>query len=259
MLKKPLIVGNWKMELSHKASVELAQSIRKLIHQVEVKSDVVVCPSYVSLPHVSEVFANTSTIGVGAQNVHWEEKGTWTGEVSVAQIRPFVKWCIVGHSEQRALSGETDEQVFLKMNLLITHGITPIVCIGETKKERDDGGAIEKIMRQTEILLLHMERSHLMRLVVAYEPIWAIGTGSMPDPDDVAEVLLSIRKAVTMKYDEDIADRLRILYGGSVAADNVAKYISGPGADGVLVGGASTHPKEFLDIVENIQKAWDGN
>lgn len=257
MKKNPLIVGNWKMELSYKAGLEVMRSLKKLIQVHSDAATVVVCPSYPALDAIASMIKKDGVIQLGAQNIHYEEKGAYTGLVSVHQIRDFVSWCIIGHSEQREYVGETDEQVLQKVHILQKHGIHPIVCVGETSGERSAGRTIEKISAQMEVMLSHIDRTALTKLVIAYEPIWAIGTGEQPTPDDVYEVILLIRKMIANRFDKEIADRVMILYGGSVKPDNVAGYIGGPGADGVLVGGASVHPKDFADIVTIVEQTYN--
>jgi triosephosphate isomerase len=255
--RRPLIVGNWKMELSHKAALEVAMSLQKLTRSRDIVCDVVVCPSFPSLSEVSSIFARSGRIAVGAQNIHWEEKGAWTGEVSVIQITGMASYCIVGHSERRELTGENDEEVIQKALLLMRHGLTPIICIGESLEEKKSGRAIEKITSQAEKLFSVLNRVALTKVVIAYEPIWAISshntTGREPDPRDVAEVALLLRKIATSYFDQEAADRLRILYGGRVRPDNTAAFMSEPGIDGVLVGGASLHPMQFVEIIEQVQ------
>lgn len=250
MEKKPLIVGNWKMELSLKASAQLARSLREMVEEESISGDVVVCPSFVALPAVKEELRGQKKIALGAQHVHWEERGAWTGEVSAVQLQELVEWCIVGHSEHRSLTSQRDEQVRQAANTLIAHGITPIICIGESQQERQEDKTVEKITNQMSILLAHTDRSTLARYVIAYEPIWAIGTGLAPDPDDVAEVVLLIRKLVAKAVGKEDAQRLRILYGGSVNENNADSFVAAHIADGALVGGASIHPKEFITIAK---------
>lgn len=258
MEKKPLFVGNWKMELSHKAAVEVVQAIKKQITP-GLRSDIVVCPSYPSLQAIAEMLRKTKTIATGAQNVYHEEKGAITGAVSVIQIKPFVEWCIIGHSEQRALTGESDEQILQKANLLLQHGLQPVICLGESAAERESDQTVEKITRQMDTLLSGIERSSLPRVVLCYEPIWAISsvrTMPMPDPQDISQIIMLIRKRIAHRFDSDIVERVRILYGGSVDEKSVAQYMGEPGVDGVLVGSASLHPRQFLDIVKQGEDAW---
>ena len=245
-----LVIGNWKMELSYKASVEVALGLSRQLQGKDLKCEVVVCPSFPALAGVAEVFSQNRKIKIGAQNVHWEERGAWTGEVSVSQIKPWAAWCIVGHSERRALTGETDEQVRLKTESLLQAGIKPVVCVGETAQEREDEQTVAKITHQVTVVLDSLTRVGLVRLAIAYEPIWAIGTGEPATADDAAEVMLLIRKLAAEKFGSDAADKLKLLYGGSVKGDNAALFLREPGIDGVLVGSSSTHPREFREIIE---------
>ncbi len=255
MVNKKVVIGNWKMELSHKGELEVGRAFKKLVSDVLLKeTEVVVCPSYPSLGGVKEIFKGSEKVKVGAQNVHWEESGAWTGQVSVSQLSQFVDWCIVGHSEQRALTGESDEEVEKKTRLLIRHGITPVACVGETLEEREEDKAVEKITKQVQALIKKASRTEMLRIVIAYEPIWAIGTGQTPDPADVAGVMLLIRKVVAAKYGHEAAKRWRILYGGSVTPENVGLYIREPGVGGVLVGGASIRPIKFLAIIRDVEE-----
>lgn len=241
------------MELSHKAEVELAASLKKLLARTSVFTDVVVCPSYPSLPAVAEVFEKSQKVGVGAQHIHWEEKGAVTGAVSVRQVSPFARWCIVGHSEVRVLSGITDEQVQMSAALLIRHGLTAVVCIGESWEERQREETIARVTHQVETLMAGITRPGLSKLVIVYEPIWAIsaqGRGEMPLPAEVAEMALLVRKLVAERYGAEGADQVRILYGGNVKPDNAGIYMGEPGVDGALVGSASTKAMQFFEIIK---------
>lgn len=255
MNKIPIVVGNWKMELSHKSAIEVVSAIKKMIQEKSYPVDIVVCPSFPSLEAVRAVVQGSS-ISVGAQNVHQDEKGAHTGSVSVASLRDFVTTCIVGHSEVRAAEGDTDAVVVQKAKLLLAHGIRPVVCIGETKQQHDAGETISVISTQMDALLSSLDRVSLLKTVIAYEPIWAIGTGVLPDPNEIFEVLLFIRKRIAAHFDIELADRIYLLYGGSVQASNVSAYIAGPGADGVLVGGASIHPRDFIDIISRVSSTY---
>lgn len=255
MDKIPLIVGNWKMELSHKSAVEVFSAMKKLMSAQEYGVEIVVCPSYPSLAAIAVESKGTS-ISLGAQNVHHEERGAHTGSVSVAQIREFVSWCIVGHSEVREAEGDSDMLITQKAKLLLQYGITPIVCVGESAQDRTAGKTIAAIALQIDTLFSALDRVSLLKTVIAYEPIWAIGTGVIPDSNEVCEVILLIRKKIAEKFDHELADRVRILYGGSVRAESVQDYVFGPGADGVLVGSASIHPRDFLAIIEKIDSLY---
>jgi triosephosphate isomerase len=255
MDKRPVVIGNWKMELSHKGAVEVFSAFVKMMDTKEFPVDIAVCPSYPELPAISELAKDTA-ITIGAQNIHEEDKGAYTGSVSVSQIREFVSWCIVGHSEVRAREHDTNEQITQKTKLLLSHGITPVVCIGETQEQREQEQTMQVLFGQIDSLLENLDRVSLMKTVIAYEPIWAIGSGELPEPNSVYEVMLSIRKRISQKHDTELADRVRLLYGGSVNAGNVGQYVSEAGADGVLVGGASVHPRDFFAIVSNVAQQY---
>ncbi len=255
MDKRPLVIGNWKMELSHKSAVEVCSAMKKLVQDKEYAAEIVVCPSYPSIPAIAAALKGTS-IAVGAQNIHHEEKGPYTGSVSVSTLREFITWCIVGHSEVRYSQGDTDEMVVHKAKLLLSHGIRPVVCVGETQEQHAAGETISAVSAQVDVLLSSLDRVSLMKTAIAYEPIWAIGTGNIPEPNEVYEVLLLIRKRIAEKFDVELAQRIYLLYGGSVASSTVSPYIAGPGADGVLVGGASIHPRDFIDIVSKVAAAY---
>lgn len=243
------------MELSHKSATEVVSAMKKMIQEKPYPVDIVVCPSFPSIAAVHATLQGTS-IFVGAQNIHHEEKGAFTGSVSVASLRDFITWCIVGHSEVRRMEGDTDSLVTQKAKLLLAHGIRPIVCLGETQKQHDADETISVISTQLDTLLSGLDRVSLLRTVIVYEPIWAIGTGNVPDPNEVYEVLLFIRKRISVHFDIELADRVYLLYGGSVKSQNVGSYITGPGADGVLVGGASVHPRDFMDIISRVASTY---
>ena len=255
MTRRPVVIANWKMELSLKASTEAAIAIRKLLKDIKQEVDVVLCPSFPALAAVKETLATSEKIQLGAQNVHWEDKGPWTGEVAVTQLAPLVTWCIVGHSEQRSLTGETDDIVQHKADLLLRHGITPIICIGETLAERQTDQTVEKLTRQMEVFLSKTTRVALSKMVIAYEPIWAIGTGETAAPDEVAGSMLLLRKVTAARFGNEAAEKLRIIYGGSVTPKTIAPLMAEPGIDGALVGGASLHPLDFVEIIKAVQAA----
>lgn len=251
MPNKPLIVANWKMELSHKAALEVTRSLKSLAQHTKLGAEVVICPSYPSLEAVGKLLGESNQWQVGVQNIHWEERGAVTGQVSILQIQHLARWSIVGHSEQRALTGETEEEIQKKVALCLKHGLAPIVCLGEDEQERADDQTVARITYQVKKLLAGIDRSALSKVVIAYEPIWAIGTGDTPEPSEVASIMLLIRKIVTERFEEEAARRLRTLYGGSVTATGAKELAAEPGVDGFLVGGASIHPLEFLKIIEN--------
>lgn len=254
MERKALVVGNWKMQLSYKGELELARSLKNLLHGVVVTCDVVVCPSFPSLEAVIGVLKNSEKVVVGAQGIHWEEKGALTGQVSVLQVAPLVRWCIVGHSEQRTTYNLTDSEVQQQADLALKHGLTPLICMGETAEERAAEQTVAKVTGQVVSLLQKLTRMSFGKVVIAYEPIWAIGSGIQPDPNEVSAILLLIRKLINERFDRQASDRVRLLYGGSVTPQTTRAFVSEPGVDGVLVGGASTHPTQFIEIIKAVQE-----
>jgi triosephosphate isomerase len=199
--------------------------------------------------------ADAKFLSIGAQNIHWEEKGAWTGQVSVLQVSPFVRWSIVGHSEQRLLTGESDQEVQRKIDLLLKHGLSPVICVGETAEEQSGGATVAKVTAQMQVILQKLTRTSLNKIAIAYEPIWAIGSGRTHEPNEMAGIMLLIRRVVAERFDAAAAEKVRILYGGSVTSRNVGVFVAEPGVDGVLVGGASVHPAQFADIVAAVDAA----
>lgn len=257
--KNKLVVGNWKMELSQKGEVEAAKAIKNLSKEHDwLHTQVVICPSYPSLPAVAAEMAKVEKVEVGAQHVHWEDKGAWTGEVSINQIAPFVRWCIVGHSEQRRLTGENDAQIAETAAKLMQRGITPVVCLGETAEERNQDETIAVVTEQMKAMLSVMTRMLMAKLVVTYEPVWAISANNptaLPDPADMAGIMLLLRKIASAQFGNEAAEMMRVLYGGSVKASNVGEYVKEPGVDGVLVGNASTQPRQLAEIVDIVDES----
>jgi triosephosphate isomerase len=246
--RKPLMVGNWKMNANH---LEAIQMVQKLSYRLESpdyeRVDVVVAPPFTSLRSVQIVIEQDHMrIGLGAQDAHWEASGAYTGEISAPMLAKLaVAYVIVGHSERRQLFGETDETVNRKARAVLDAGMTPIVCVGETLEERETERAEEVVSGQI--------RSGLNRLdgpvVVAYEPVWAIGTGRNALPEDAAAMAEMIRETVREMTDSDVAEALRVLYGGSVNAGNIKDFMAKRHIDGALVGGASLDPDGFAAIV----------
>ena len=251
--RKPLISGNWKMNLTH---LEAIQVVQKLSYQLTTDDydavDVSVHPPFTGLRTV-QLLLDTDRIpmSLGAQNVHWEEKGAYTGEVSPGMLAKLnCAYVIVGHSERREIFGETDEVVRKKMEAVVAHGMTPILCCGETLEEREAGTTEAKVTGQIEAALKGRPAAEVAAMVVAYEPIWAIGTGRTATPADAQATCGLIRTTVRSLFDDDVADALRIQYGGSVKASNNAELMAQPDIDGALVGGASLDPDEFARIVQ---------
>ncbi len=247
-MRTPFVAGNWKMN----KTVEEARALvaEMLPGLQEVKSvEQVLCPPFMSLMPVSAMLVGTE-IGLGAQNLHWEEKGAFTGEVSPGMVKEFCKYVIIGHSERRTYFSETDETVNKRTLAALARGLVAIVCIGETLAENEAGQTVAVIERQIREGLKNIPVEQLTRLVIAYEPVWAIGTGrAATGPDANRVVAAMIRPALRELYGKAVADATRVLYGGSVTGANAAEFFSQPEIDGALVGGASLKPADFVEIV----------
>lgn len=249
--RKKLVVGNWKMNLDNGEALSLIAHIEKLI-SASAKVDVAVCPSFVALELLHEKLEPLK-LKLGAQNVHYIDHGPFTGEVSASMVREFVDYAIIGHSERRAM-GETNDVIARKVAAAVRHGITPILCVGENLFERQDGETGQVVHDQLAAGLVMLTSKEVARAVIAYEPIWAIGTGEIAQPEQVKEAINSIRKTITHQYGEAIASATRVIYGGSVMAEFAQEYIKVKNLDGFLVGGASLKPVEFASIVKTVQR-----
>ena len=245
--KKPLIVGNWKMNKTIAETRAFIADLRaRELPLAEV--DAVICPPFTALCAAHEALAG-SAIGLGAQNVGWAEAGAFTGEIAPAMlVECGVRWVVIGHSERRAMFGEMDERVNEKALAALTHGITPIVAVGETAAEHAAGRARDKVCAQVKAAFAGMPPEHVARCVVAYEPIWAIGTGHADTPEGANLIMGEIRGAV------DGLANCRLLYGGSMNPENVAAFIRQPNIDGGLVGGASLDPASFAALLEGARR-----
>ena len=251
-MRKPIIAGNWKMNNTPSQAVALIEAIKPLVK--DAKCDVVVCPTFVCLDAASKALAG-SNIGLGAQNVHFEEKGAFTGEISTGMLKELnVGYAVIGHSERRQYFGETDEVVAKRSLAAINAGIVPIICVGETLDQRQNGVTFEIVKNQVEKALDLMSAEQVAKSVIAYEPVWAIGTGLTATADQAEEVISFIRKTVAEKFDAATADALRIQYGGSMNAKNAAELMAMPNIDGGLIGGASLKAPDFSVIVEAASK-----
>ena len=252
MTRKKLMAGNWKMNKTIGEAVVLAQEISNNYEDRWVNScDVVVCPPFVDLKPVKTVFEfDRAEIGVGAQNVHWEESGAYTGEVSVPMLKEIgCGWCIIGHSERRGYFGETNEDVNKKAKALIAGQIKPIICVGESLAVRDEGTTLDFVCAQVRAAFAGIDGSLAKGCVVAYEPIWAIGTGRTATPEQAQEVCAAIRATLAEMYGADVADEMRVLYGGSMNPGNVEELVAQPDIDGGLIGGAALKADSFLSLV----------
>ena len=247
----PLIAGNWKMNTTVADAVALVQAMRTDLERI-TGVEQVVCPPFVSLDAVHREL-EASPIQVGAQDVFWEEKGAYTGEISPAMLTPLCRYVIIGHSERRQYFGETDETVNRKLQACLRHRLLPIVCVGETLAEREAGQTDAIVERQVRGGLAGL--TACPGLVIAYEPIWAIGTGRASTGADAEVVIRRIRAVVSDLLGESVAQITRILYGGSVSSANVAEFLRYTEIDGGLVGGASLRADEFVAIVRSTQIA----
>jgi triosephosphate isomerase (TIM) len=244
-MRELLIAGNWKMNCTVDEAVALASALRENLGSV-VGVEVAVCPPYVDLVPLRELLGDTA-IRLGAQDAFYLDSGAYTGAVSPAMLAPLCQYVIVGHSERRQFFGETDDVVARKVAAVAQHRIDPILCVGETLAEFEAGETLEVLERQLTPVLAAIEP--LATLVVAYEPVWAIGTGRSAEASSVNQTIAEIRGRLRSEWGEVIADGIRILYGGSVNAGNIADYVRMEEIDGALVGGASLRAREFCDIV----------
>lgn len=247
-MRIPFIAGNWKMYKTKKEALEFAEEFRTLYGDTDIRT--AVCAPFTQLEVLVEAFRGTG-IGVGAQNVHFEDEGAFTGEVSVSMLSEIgVDYCIIGHSERRQYFGETDETVNLKLKKLLSDTeITPIVCVGENLAQREQGQEKEVVRTQVRKAFADISREGAAKTVVAYEPVWAIGTGRTATPDQAEEMCQLIRSVIESLYDEDTCDQVTIQYGGSVKPENASEIMNMPEIDGALVGGASLIPSKFMDII----------
>jgi triosephosphate isomerase (TIM) len=251
--RRPIIAANWKM---HKTHLEAIQSVQKLSYLLDKKDaevvEVVICPPFIALRSLQTLFdADRLPYGLGAQDVYWEEKGAFTGEISPPMLAALnCRYVIVGHSERRQHFGETDEMVRKKVRAVFAAGMVPIMCVGETLEERDSGRTEDKVVGQVRTALTGLDEKQVASLVVAYEPIWAIGTGRNANPVDAGEVIGLIRRTVATASSASASESMRVQYGGSVKAGNIREFMAHPEIDGALVGGASLDPEEFALIVK---------
>ena len=257
MARKPMMAGNWKMNNAIGEAVVLTQEISNNWRKDwEDKVDVVICPPFVALKPVKTVLEFDKTkIFVGAQNVYWEEAGAFTGEVSVPMIRECgCDYCIVGHSERRGLFGETNEDVNKKVRALLGGRLAPIVCVGESLAVRDEGTTNEYVCAQVKAAFAGVDADDAAKCVVAYEPIWAIGTGRTATPEQAEEVCAAIRAQLAVLFGEETAQAMRILYGGSMNPGNVDVLVAEPDIDGGLIGGASLKRDSFIQLVKAVMQ-----
>ena len=250
--KRPLISGNWKMNLNHYEAISTIQKLYWALKPEDHRAaEVSVHPPFTDLRSVQTVLeADSVPIALGAQNCHSEDSGAFTGEVSAAMlVKMNVAYVLTGHSERRALFGETSALVAAKAAAVLRHGMVPIICVGETMTEREAGRAEEVVVAQLTESLAKVEAADASKIVVAYEPVWAIGTGATATPHDAQTFCKLIRSVLAEKYGNDVSTGIRLQYGGSVKASNAAELLVQPDVDGALVGGASLDPDEFARII----------
>jgi triosephosphate isomerase len=248
-MRTKIIAGNWKM---NKTPAEAAELTRALLPEIQAVTGVerVLCPPFVSLASVAPLLAGTG-VGLGAQNLHWERSGAFTGEISAPMLAGLCQYVIIGHSERRQYFGETDEGVNRKVKAALAHGLTPIVCVGENLAENEAGQTQAVVHRHVRGAYAGLSADDALRTVIAYEPVWAIGTGKAATPEQANAVMGDfIRALLAELYSTAVADLLRLQYGGSVTAANAQALMAQPHIDGALVGGASLKPAEFAAIVK---------
>jgi triosephosphate isomerase (TIM) len=250
--RTPIIAGNWKMYRDHLEAIQLVQKLAYHLQQEDYEGqEVVVCPPFVSLRSVQTLLQSDKLpIGLGAQDCHPEDEGAFTGEVSAPMLaRLDVRYVLAGHSERRSLFGETDALVNAKLHAIQRHGMRPILCVGEVLEQREEGRAVEVVVEQLRGSLAGVPVRDPEELVIAYEPVWAIGTGRTATPDDAQELCAAVRAELADLYDPDVAQGIRIQYGGSVKPGNIRALMSQPDVDGALVGGASLSSEDFALII----------
>jgi triosephosphate isomerase len=245
----PFVAGNWKMNKTVTEARDLVSTLSSKLSEIS-SVERVLCPPFTALAAVADLL-DGSDIGLGAQNMHWEEKGAFTGEIAPGMVKEFCGYVILGHSERRGYFGETDETVNRKVHAALNYDLTPIVCVGETLEQYESGSTAEVVGRQISLGLAGIDSAQGARIVVAYEPVWAIGTGKASSGENANQVLGQvIRPVLRDLFGGEVAQAIRILYGGSVTASNAAEFFDQSEIDGALVGGASLKDEEFIDITE---------
>ncbi len=248
-MRTPIIAGNWKMNKTAVSAVEFVREIRSSLQNIK-GIDKVVCPPFIAIPGVYEALQATD-IGIGAQNMHFAESGAYTGECAPDMLTPFCQYVIIGHSERREYFNETDEGVNKKAKAALAHGLTPIICCGESLEQNEAGETQTFVSGQIKAALDGLTHEQVASCVIAYEPIWAIGTGKSATSAQAGSIIgLTVRGAVAEVFGEETAQKVRIQYGGSVNENNIAEYMAHPDIDGALVGGASLKPT-FVQLVQN--------
>ena len=248
-MRKPILAGNWKMYKSFDEAVDFVDAVKEIIPSND-RVDAVICAPAIYLPTLV-VAAEDTDLAIGAQNMHFENEGAFTGEISPTMLSSInVDYVILGHSERREMFNETDEAINKKVGAAIAHGIVPIICCGETDAEREAGETVAKVSGQIRAALQGFSAEQVTHMVIAYEPIWAIGTGKTATADDANETCGAIRNVIAELYDQTTAEAIRIQYGGSVKPENIVELLSKEHIDGALVGGASLQVESYVKLLE---------
>ena len=251
-MRKYIIAGNWKMNKDLTEAVQLVSELKAELNGKDLNADVIIAPPFVNLEAVNSIIKD-SVIKLSAQNMHFADSGAFTGEISVQMLKSVgCEYVILGHSERRTIFGETDEMINKKVHQALKNGVTPILCCGESLEERENGTTFNVIEGQIKAGLKNLDSSDISKMIIAYEPIWAIGTGKTATPEQAQEVHAFIRKLLAELSNEEIADNITIQYGGSVKPGNAKELLSKPDIDGALVGGACLKADSFRDIILSV-------
>ncbi|MCM8771128.1 MAG: triose-phosphate isomerase [Candidatus Omnitrophica bacterium] len=251
-MRKPIIAGNWKMYKTISQAIELANGLKRELYKIDPQDiDIVLCPPFTALTEVAEILTD-SNMSLGAQDMHWEDEGAFTGEISGLFLKDIgAKYVIIGHSERRQFFGETNETVNKKLKAALKHELTPIICVGENLAERESNKTFAIVRNHVEGGLKDISQQDALKIIIAYEPVWAIGTGKTATPSQAQEAQKFIREILAKRYNNETAQAIRIQYGGSVKPENAAELMKEPDIDGALVGGASLKTESFAAIIKN--------
>lgn len=254
-MRKTIIAGNWKMYKTIGQAIELANGLKRELFKVDAQNiDIVICPVFTALSETAEVVAN-SNIALGCQDAYWQDEGAFTGEVSVPMVKDAgCKYVIIGHSERRQFFAETNETVNNKVKAVLKHGLTPIICCGELLAEREANKTFDVLTDHIQNGLKGLSADEALKCVIAYEPVWAIGTGKTATPGQAQEAHKFIRGLLEKMYNKQTADAIRIQYGGSVKPENISELMAQPDVDGALVGGASLKVESFAELIKKAEK-----
>jgi triosephosphate isomerase len=258
MMRKPMLAGNWKMYKSMAETVQFIDDLSQRINKTEQNCEILLCVPFTNIAMGKGSLKKNQLFGevkIGAQNMHYADEGAFTGEISPIMLKELdVEYVILGHSERRTYFHEDDELIAKKVEAAFRHGITPILCVGETLAEHEAGRTEEVVKRQTELAIRHLSSDEAHRLVIAYEPVWAIGTGKTASAALANEVIAYIRRVVADQFDQQVANQVRILYGGSVKPENIGQFMNESDIDGALVGGASLSAVSFAEMITAVNE-----